>query len=121
MNGNFISILKRYAVVLVICVMGVMVANKAVYIHIHVMDNGTVITHAHPFNKSQESEQGKSHQHSNLEFFLFQSLQILFTWIAVSVALINISKKTEKRYFTRGHLTPALIPVKPGRAPPHCM
>ena len=104
-----------------ILVMSALLVNKAVYIHVHVMPNGTVVTHAHPFNKAADSTQGKSHHHSNLEFFMFHALEILILSSAVVLALMNLSLRIDKRWFIEEYHIPGLIPVNQGRAPPHCI
>lgn len=121
MIGNIHKSIKQLGVVLMILVMATLLLNKAVYIHVHVMPNGTVLTHAHPFNKTADSTQGKSHHHSNLEFFMFQALEILILSSAVVLILMNLSQRIEKRWFIQDYHVPALIPISTGRAPPHCI
>ena len=121
MNGIGHRAIKQLGVILMILVMTALLINKAVYIHVHVMPNGTVVTHAHPFSKTADSKQGQSHHHSNLEFFMFQALEILMLSSAVMLSLMLLSKGLERRWFTQEYHVPGIVPVNPGRAPPHCM
>ena len=121
MNGSLHNTMKQLSVGLMIFIMTVMLVNKLVYIHVHVLPNGTVVTHAHPFNKTTNSEQGQSHHHSNLEFFILHALEIMILSSAVVLTLMNLSRTIEKRWFIQEYHTPGLIPISPGRAPPHCM
>jgi len=57
---------------LMIGIMGVLVANKAVFVHSHILNDGTIIEHAHPYNKSTDSTPYKSHHHTKAEFLFFQ-------------------------------------------------
>lgn len=110
--------IKQLSVGLMILIMAVLLVNKAVYTHLHVMPNGSVLTHAHPFNKTNDSKQGKSHHHSNLELFLIQGLELMMLFAAVVLTLISLDKEIEKRWFLRKYYITALIPLKQGRAPP---
>lgn len=43
---------------------------QTVFVHSHLLSNGTIITHAHPYNKQKDSSPFKSHHHSNGELCL---------------------------------------------------
>ena len=95
--------------------------NRAFYIHIHVLPNGSVHSHAHPFSKSHNSSGGTGHQHSSLDFFLLDQLDIL---AFLACALFTLKAFTGvipfgSRIIER--LLPALVPLSPGRAPPASM
>ena len=47
--------------------------NKAIYSHTH-YSNGRIITHAHPYNKSDKSSRPISHQHSDYQYFQLDNL-----------------------------------------------
>jgi hypothetical protein len=86
--------------------------------HTHLLPDGSIVTHAHPFDRSGESESGESHQHSNLEFVLFQHLEILFFFAMISVGLKKISTGIKKFNFIPALHFSTIIFAKPGRAPP---
>lgn len=121
MSGIFKTNVKRAFIGLMICVMGAMMVNKAVYFHVHILPDGTAVTHAHPFNKNSETNKGRSHHHSNVELFLFHNLELLFTMVAAAALVAALSRKAERRWNIPAFLLPAMIPVRPGRAPPVCM
>lgn len=120
MNIGIHKTLKMLGVILMILLMTALLVNKAVYIHVHVLPDGSVVTHAHPFNKTADSPKGQSHHHSNLEFFMFQALEILILSSAMVLSLMILSKGLEKSWFIQEYHIPALIPLSPGRAPPFC-
>ena len=103
---------------LMIGIMSFIITNKAVYLHMHKMANGSVIVHAHPFNKSSDSGPFKTHQHTKAGFLFFQNaglvlLTALFTYkIHRSIENIKPIPALAINY-------PALcyVPDK-GRAPP---
>ncbi len=47
--------------------------NKAIYTHTH-YSNGKIITHAHPYKKSDKSSTPISHQHSDYQYFQLDNL-----------------------------------------------
>jgi len=57
---------------------GLLIANKSVFMHTHLLADGTIITHSHPYDKSSDSEPFKSHHHTKVEFVFLQNLDILF-------------------------------------------
>ena len=118
MKGNTHKLWKRITVGVLIMIMGSLLVNQALYTHTHVMPDGSIVSHAHPFNKSQESKQGGSHQHSTLDFFLLQNLQLLFLVATLSLILKELSREFRKVFcITEGYI-PALVVPLPGRAPP---
>jgi len=121
MKGKAHILGKRITIGILILIMGSLLVNQALYTHTHVLPDGSIVSHSHPFNKTQESKQGGSHQHSTLEFFLLQNLQLLFVIVIVSLGLKRFTSTTRFREATLDCPLPALVPISPGRAPPVCM
>lgn len=112
---------KKLAAAMLILLIGCLLVNQALYTHSHVLPDGSIVSHAHPFNKSQESKQGASHQHSTLEFFLLQNLLMLFLVILVSTRLVSLSGEYLKIQAAASSYIPVFLPATPGRAPPASM
>ena len=72
---------KRTLSILLIVLLGLLIANKALFTHTHTLANGKTVAHAHPFNKHSD----KKHQHSGVEFAFFAQLDLLFI---VTIALV---------------------------------
>ncbi|MBN1199096.1 MAG: hypothetical protein JXA23_07075 [Bacteroidales bacterium] len=82
-------ITTRSVVFLVILsLMGLLVTN-ALYLHTHKLPDGTMVIHAHPFNKTQDPSPVKQHQHSSVEFITLSHLQILFCIALILVFLAD--------------------------------
>lgn len=113
--------IKQLTLGAMIIIMAAMLVNKAVYIHVHVLPDGTLITHAHPFNKTPDSSQSQKHQHSSLEFFLLQELELLMLTTIMVLVLVKVSRNLAKRWFVLKPVTAGLCLLQPGRAPPPCM
>ncbi len=69
---------KKQIVYLIIGLMGLMIINKAVFLHSHVLDDGTIVTHAHPSAGSEDSQPFKTHHHTKAAFFFYDNLDLLF-------------------------------------------
>ncbi|MBN1198049.1 MAG: hypothetical protein JXA23_01765 [Bacteroidales bacterium] len=77
----------RSVVFLVILSLVGLVVTNALYLHSHKLPDGTVIAHAHPFNKSQDPAPYKQHNHSSVEFFVLDHIQLLFGSLLILVLL----------------------------------
>ena len=101
-----------------IAIIGLLIANKAVYTHSHKLLDGSVYTHSHPYNKSHDSQPYKSHHHTNAEFLFLNNLTLLF----FSLFLVIVSSfiiKEKQTYFNRGKIYFRLFSRSNfGRAPP---
>ena len=121
MKGRFHSHLKRLAAGLMIALISVLLVNRALYIHIHVQSDGSVVSHAHPFSKKSGTSQGTEHQHTSLDFFLLDQLDVLVFFACVFLALKTLTRSNTIGRQKNDRLLPALVPISPGRAPPACM
>jgi hypothetical protein len=103
---------------LMIGMMGMLVANKAVFMHTHRLNDGTIIEHAHPYNKSTDSKPYKSHHHTKAELLFFQNLEILFLFVFLTFASLNLVKKAKHSFYRKTSYTLTCIILHKGRAPP---
>ncbi len=65
------SALRKVSAGLILTVLACLLLNSIVYQHAHKLDDGQVITHAHPYQSNPESESPfEKHSHSEGEFWL---------------------------------------------------
>ncbi|MBL7138999.1 MAG: hypothetical protein ISS17_09520 [Bacteroidales bacterium] len=66
------------------------IANNSFYYHSHRHQDGKIISHAHPFNKSQDPFPFKKHKHSVVELFILEHVQVLFagSWILLLLLIL---------------------------------
>ena len=64
---------------------GVLITNKAIFMHVHKLEDGSIVVHAHPYNESDNKTPYKTHHHSKTELLLIQSLELLFYFILAAV------------------------------------
>lgn len=67
-------------------VLGNSIANR----HIHILPNGSVVTHAHPFINDNTSEDKTKHGHTKAEFIFFQLTTIDFFEVSTPLVLSNV-------------------------------
>jgi hypothetical protein len=98
--------------------MSIMIANNVAFLHTHVLSDGQIVQHAHPFSKNKAENQNPGHSHNALEILVLNQLSILVLFVA-SVGLIISRFSTQVNYVARifhvcveSHAIPAL------RAPP---
>ena len=63
------------------------IVNKSVYTHAHVLADGTVIVHAHPYNATNESRSGTNHTHSENELLLLNLPGLLFSSFVIAFGI----------------------------------
>ncbi len=116
MGKNIIQ--NRLFALLFLVITGMLVANKGIFMHAHKLEDGTVIFHSHPYNKSNDASPVKTHHHSKAEFCFFHNTEILFFLTFLAVTLFLLPEK--RKFITHFHLifTPAYIHFKKSRAPP---
>jgi hypothetical protein len=89
MNKIVKKITIRLTGLLIMAAIMGLVANRSFNIHSHRLLNGKIISHAHPFNKSQDSAPFKQHSHSSLELFILEQLETLFGGILFLLLILK--------------------------------
>jgi len=80
----------KYLFVLVFPAVCFLFYNTAINIHSHQL-NGSIITHAHPFEKNSESSTPfQSHHHNSTELFLLDKVFLLFVTIISGIIAFKI-------------------------------
>lgn len=76
-------------VLFLISIAGIQVTN-VFYFHAHKLADGTVVCHAHPFQKSQDQAPYKSHNHTSREFFYLNHIQVVINTIGLLVLVLYL-------------------------------
>lgn len=101
-----------------VTVMGLLIANTAIFLHVHELSDGSLISHAHPYDKTDEKHPEKTHQHSQTDLLLIHSLEILFPLIFLVLVLIVFEKKISVLFDLKTACHLLIFDVVKGRAPP---
>ncbi len=112
-------LLKKIVAYFMLGVIMMLIANTAVFLHVHKLKDGTIIEHAHPYDKSTDSAPYKSHCHSNAELLFFQNLGVLFfiTFLVYSLFIFVKKAKYESFKIIKQYSSDHINLYK-GRAPP---
>lgn len=83
---------------LMIAVMALLTFNQSSNIHSHRLSDGSVVFHAHPYNKTSDSSPIKKHHHNIRDFLIIQHISLLFlSLIAAFTTLLAVHHFTFKR------------------------
>ena len=93
--------IKKYLIALlipaVLCLFFNDISNK----HYHILADGTVIQHAHPFNDTSSDTPFQEHEHSKTEFAFLALVNNVISLVAFALILITgIFLFIQKKYFT---------------------
>ncbi len=126
---NFANVKSKSAIRIVmvwltLVSLSLLLINNSVFLHIHKLDDGSIISHAHPFKTSDKTSSGEArHQHSLNEILIYQildSVTMLLIVFAVVEALIPVTRHLAQFYF----YSPYKKDVISGysiRPPPFCL
>ncbi len=113
---NTAHIRKGIAILLLSLVTAITI-NNAVYLHSHIVDHNTVITHAHPFSKSADNLPFKTHKHTNFEYTITQGFGIFLLSPVLALTFFTIVKKVQ--YYQYKERLFRIVSLKPSqRGPP---
>jgi len=113
--------LRAVLSILLIAVLTTLMLNRLVYIHVHILPDGTGISHAHPFSKSHADNPDNSHQHSSLEFYLLDQLDTLILVLLAACILKPFATISRLQKSINELLLTAHVFMHQGRAPPASM
>ncbi|WP_194269467.1 hypothetical protein [Oceanihabitans sp. IOP_32] len=121
MKSSVNKIVNKLVALLMIAIMVALIANKAFFSHAHKLNNGSIITHAHPYDKSKDSQPFKSHHHTNAEFLFYQNLNLLFPIVFITIPLIVLDKTDKVSFKLRTEIKHNIVDINShrGRAPPN--
>lgn len=72
---NINKLVSSISALLVLCGMACIFANNVFNYHAHILLNGSVVYHAHPYNKAaEESNPSTKHHHTDNDLLLVHSL-----------------------------------------------
>ena len=108
----------RVFAILLLSLMSMMILDKAFFLHTHRLSDGTIVVHAHPYNKSSDSEPFKKHHHTDTLFHFYHIINLLFPALLSGVVLVISSIKTKLHIVQTIQCISIYTANKSGRAPP---
>ena len=96
---------------------GAYMLNQALFTHKHTAGDGSVITHAHPYDRS-DSGPYKFHTHSRAESMAFDSAKLLFLIPALLFVVVVLQADSILPVYQHFTAYPFQFSTGKGRAPP---
>jgi len=112
------NISLKVIAILLFGLMCLMILDKAFFLHTHKLSDGTIIVHAHPYNKSADSKPFKTHHHSDTIFHFYHVVNLLFLTAFLTFTLAVSFKKVKCLSFQSKITSCRFVSYKKGRAPP---
>lgn len=103
---------------LLVLSMGMVITNKVVFFHVHKLADGKIVTHAHPFNKSNDAAPFKKHQHTKAELLFYCHIDTLFISFFTAYFFYTFYRRVEVSKIIVERYIPLIIFLPDGRAPP---
>ncbi len=110
---------KKLITLFMMGLMTMLITNKIAFTHIHKLDDGTIVEHAHPYNKTDDSAPLKTHHHTNAELLFFHNLNILFLVALIALGIVLSVKKKKISFQLKLAPTSSHIHLHKERAPPY--
>lgn len=113
--------IMRYLVFVMLPAYFIVLQNSITNRHTHMLPNGLVVSHAHPFLGGDKSPK-KEHKHSQTQIFFFQDLSDISHCAAHVTSLNEVFRQSEVRFFVDKtiHFESPHPLFNNGRDPPHC-
>jgi hypothetical protein len=121
MNTGTRNTITRISAYFMLLLISCLIANNALYIHRHIGEDGSVVSHAHPYSKHNDSVPGNKHEHSKSELVFIGLTDILVLVAIVSIiAFVSTHKTTFVPENSGGYSFTAFHSFS-GRAPPYLL
>ncbi len=118
MKAKINNVTMKLVSYLLIVMMGIFIVNNALFMHVHKMDDGRIVVHAHPYDKSNDSHPYKSHHHTKTELLVFDNVKLLFLFIFLLFVFYNLVKKLRFLFINIDSFTQTYKFLFTSRAPP---
>jgi archaellum biogenesis protein FlaJ (TadC family) len=116
-----ISVRNLSTRIILLCILfstGMLIASKGLFIHTHLLADGTYVTHAHPYDTSNDTEPYKTHRHHKAELLFIANSDVLFFAVFAIITLSAHINKTKFYPYTRSFSFLFLFFPCRSRAPP---
>lgn len=83
----------KLAAISLALVIGGMTLIRTSYVHTHVLKNGRLVIHSHPYQKQNDSAPFKNHQHTPVQLAMIDASSLLFFMAAlISFVQSNVTE-----------------------------
>lgn len=108
----------RFISILLILSVGLWTASKAMYSHAHILPDGKIVYHAHPYKKANDSAPFKQHKHTDAQLVALDSLNHVY--LTINSTLVILLAFTFASFFQiKNRLFTRYTHKEAGRSPPY--
>lgn len=93
------------------------IVNKSLYVHSHQLENGEIVTHAHPFNQENDNNPLKSHKHTSLEYLMLSAFDVFLLSFMLFVITVFVEVYKEN-YILKTVIKQFYFYYKQNKSPP---
>lgn len=93
------------------------IVNKSLYVHSHQLENGEIVTHAHPFNQENDNNPLKSHKHTSLEYLMLSAFDVFLLSFMLFVITVFVEVYKES-YILKTVIKQFYFYYKQNKSPP---
>ncbi len=97
-------------------IIGLLIINSILFTHSQTLSDGSVIVHAHPFDKTENPP--SKHNHHENELLILNNITLLFFLGAIAISLTFTYVYFDKNHRPQIEYVNVLLSRKFGRAPP---
>jgi len=116
---KYFSKVQKFLGILLVLVLSFQVFNKITWQHVHLLPDGSMVAHAHPYNKSDDTTPFKHHHHNQVDIHFFQILEILFPFVLSGCILVHGFEELGKLVQPSISLETIILSAANGRSPPY--
>jgi hypothetical protein len=109
---------KSLIAALMIALVSIINFNKVVYLHTHINDNGSIVVHAHPYQKSSDQSPLASHKHTLTELYNIDNVNLLFFSFQAITKIEKVQLKVYLFPIIEHIYSKTISSALTGRAPP---
>jgi len=97
-------------------IIGLLIINSILFTHSQTLSDGSVVVHAHPYDKTENPP--SNHNHHEYELLILNNITLLFFLGAIAISLTFAYVYFEKTHLPQIKYINVLLSRKFGRAPP---
>lgn len=104
--------------IIMLTLIGFQIYTKSFYLHSHKLQDGKIISHAHPYSRSTDNTPYKHHSHSKAEYFFLCNIDLLFPLSFIFLIVIQFGWQTILLYCYSKIFQIISLFLNTGRSPP---
>lgn len=85
----------RHLSMLFVLIITFQIVNTICWQHVHILADGSLVTHAHPYSKHSDSSPTKQHHHTKAEMLALDNLEILYPLLFLTALLLVLASSEE--------------------------